>query len=333
MSKPVLVIGAGAWGTALATVLAGNGYPVWLWGRDPEHIAALNAHRCNRYYLPEADFPESLQPVDDLNLCLDECDELVLAVPFTGIRVLLESVNEYTDKQLKICLTSKGLEPGTQYLGHAIVTDCLGDKAKIAILSGPSFATEVAARMPTAVTIASVDRGLAMSFAEKFHNEMFRVYTHDDIIGVQMGGATKNIIAIATGISDGLGFGCNARAALLTRGLAEITRFGVDLGGEQETFMGLTGLGDLILTCTDNQSRNRQFGFELAKGIDALQACENVARTVEGMNTARQVFQLALKNNIDMPITEQVCKVIDGSVEPSDAVNALLARQRKSELS
>lgn len=332
MAKPVLVIGAGSWGTALATVLAGNGYEVRLWGRDAERIADLNTHRCNRHYLPEADFPENLQAVDDLVPCLDECDELVMAVPFPALRMVLESVNKHVAKQLKICLTSKGLEPETRYLGHAVVAECLGDKAKVAVLSGPSFAKEVAVKMPTAVTIASVDRALAASLAEKFHNAMFRVYSHDDIIGVQVGGAAKNIIAIAAGISDGLGFGCNARAALLTRGLAEITRFGVALGGEQETFMGLAGLGDLILTCTDNLSRNRQFGLELAKGIGPLEACKNIARTVEGMNTARQVFQLALNNNIDMPITEQVCQVIDGDVTPADAVSTLLARHRKSEL-
>lgn len=248
MQKPVLVVGAGSWGTALAMVLAGNGHSVYLWGRNPAHIAELRAEACNRRYLPGVKFPDGLQPVDDLESCLRECDEVVLAVPCAGMRSILEIINKQGHDNLKLCLTSKGIEAKTRYLNHQIVEDCLGDKASTVVLSGPSFAKEVAAGLPTAVTIAGENIETATCFAEKFHNEVFRTYTHDDIIGVEVGGAVKNVMAIAAGIADGLGFGSNTRAALITRGLAEIIRLGVVLGGRQETFMGLTGLGDLILT-------------------------------------------------------------------------------------
>jgi glycerol-3-phosphate dehydrogenase (NAD(P)+) len=332
MQKPILVIGAGSWGTALAMVLVGNGHPVYLWGRDSSHIAELKAEGFNRRYLPDTKFPEGLLPVDDLASCLRECDEIVLAVPCAGMRSILEIIDKQGNDSLKLCLTSKGLEATTHYLNHKVVEDCLRDKATTVVLSGPSFAKEVAAGLPTAVTIAGSDLGTAAWFAEKFHNEIFRTYTHDDVIGVEVGGAVKNVMAIAAGISDGLGFGSNTRAALITRGLAEIIRLGVVMGGRQETFMGLTGLGDLILTCTDDQSRNRRFGLELARGATILEACENIGQAIEGIKTSQEVFQLALKNNIEMPITEQVCKVVSGEVLPSDAVKALLMREQRQEL-
>jgi glycerol-3-phosphate dehydrogenase (NAD(P)+) len=332
MQKPVLVVGAGSWGTALAMVLAGNGHSVYLWGRNSTHIAALKSQNCNQRYLPDVTFPEGLLAVDDLESCLRECDELVLAVPCAGMRSILEIIDNQGNDNLKLCLTSKGLEATTQYLSHQIVEECLGDKASTVVLSGPSFAKEVAAGLPTAVTIAGNNIETANCFAEKFHNKVFRTYTHDDIIGVEVGGAVKNVMAIAAGISDGLGFGSNTRAALITRGLAEIIRLGVVLGGRQETFMGLTGLGDLILTCTDDQSRNRRFGLELAEGSTISEACENIGQAIEGVKTSHEVHQLALKNNIEMPITQQVCKVVNGEVLPSDAVKALLMRDQRSEL-
>ncbi len=332
MQKPILVVGAGSWGTALAMVLAENDNTVYLWGRDSSHIAKLKAQGCNKRYLPDANFPEGLLPVDDLDSCLRECDEIVLAVPCAGMRSILEIIDKQGNDNLKLCLTNKGLEATTQYLNHKVVEDCLGDKATTVVLSGPSFAKEVAAGLPTAVTIAGSDLETATLFAEKFHNEVFRTYTHDDIIGVEVGGAVKNVMAIAAGIADGLGFGSNTRAALITRGLAEIIRLGVVMGGRQETFMGLTGLGDLILTCTDDQSRNRRFGLELARGATVSEACENIGQAIEGIKTSQEVFQLSLKNNIEMPITVQVCKVVSGEVSPSDAVKALLMREQRQEL-
>lgn len=333
MQKPILVVGAGSWGTALSMVLASNGHAVYLWGRNSPHIAELKTQGCNKRYLPDSVFPEGLQVTDDLNACLKECEEIVLAVPCAGMRSILETIGKHGNENLKLCITCKGLETTTQYLNLQVVADCLADKeASSVILSGPSFAKEVAAGLPTAVTIAGSDKELINLFAGKFHNEVFRTYTHDDIIGVQVGGAVKNVMAIAAGISDGLGFGSNARAALITRGLAEIIRLGVALGGRQETFMGLTGLGDLILTSTDDQSRNRRFGLELAKGVSASEACENIGQAIEGMKTSQEVLQLALKNNIEMPITEQVCKVVNGEVSPDGAVKALLTREQRKEL-
>ena len=332
MQKPILVIGAGSWGTALAMVLAENDNTVYLWGRDSLHIAKLKAQGCNKRYLPDTNFPEGLLPVDDLDSCLRECDEIVLAVPCAGMRSILEIIDKQGNDNLKLCLTNKGLEATTQYLNHKVVEDCLGEKATTVVLSGPSFAKEVAAGLPTAVTIAGSDLETATWFAEKFHNEVFRTYTHDDIIGVEVGGAVKNVMAIAAGIADGLGFGSNTRAALITRGLAEIIRLGVVMGGRQETFMGLTGLGDLILTCTDDQSRNRRFGLELARGTTVSEACKNIGQAIEGIRTSQEVFQLSLKNNIEMPITEQIYKVVSGEVSPSNAVKALLMREQRQEL-
>ena len=332
MQKPILVIGAGSWGTALAMVLVGNGHSVYLWGRDVKHIAALKAQGYNERYLPDSIFPEGLLPVDDLESCLHECEEIVLAVPSAGMRSVLETIDKHGNENLKVCTTCKGLEASTCYFNHQVVEDCLGDKASTVVLSGPSFAREVAAGLPTAVTIAGSNLETASWFAKRFHNKVFRTYTHDDVIGVQVGGAVKNVMAIAAGISDGLGFGSNTRAALITRGLAEIIRLGVVLGGRQETFMGLTGLGDLILTCTDDQSRNRRFGLELARGATVAEACEHIGQAIEGIKTSQEVVRLALKNNIEMPITEQVCKVVNGDVLPGDAVKTLMMRDQRQEL-
>lgn len=332
MHKPILVVGAGSWGTALAMVLVGNGHCVYLWGRNSTHIAELKTQGCNKRYLPGVIFPKGLQPVDDLESCLEECDEIVLAVPCEGIRNILEIIDKNGMNNLKLCITSKGLEAKTHYLNHKVVEDCLGDKASTVVLSGPSFAKEVAAGLPTAVTIAGANLQTTDLFAEKFHNEVFRTYTHDDIVGVEVGGAVKNVMAIAAGIADGLGFGANTRAALITRGLTEIIRLGVVLGGRQETFMGLTGLGDLILTCTDDQSRNRRFGLELAKGVTISAACQKIDQAIEGIKTSHEVYQLALMNDIEMPITEQVCKVMSGDISASDAVKTLLLREQRQEL-
>jgi len=332
MQKPILVVGAGSWGTALAMVLAKNGNTVFLWGRDSSRIAEMKAQACNKRYLPDANFPDGLFPVDDLETCLRECSEIVMAIPCAGMRSILEIIDQQGNNNLRLCLTSKGLEAATHNLNHKVVEECLGDRASTVVLSGPSFAKEVAAGLPTAVTIAGRDLETAVWFAEKFHNEVFRTYTHDDIIGVEVGGAVKNVMAIAAGIVDGLGFGSNTRAALVTRGLAEIIRLGVAMGGQQETFMGLTGLGDLVLTCTDDQSRNRRFGLKLAKGATVSEACENIGQAIEGIKTSQEVYQLALKNNIEMPITEQVCKVVNGDILPGDAVKALLMREQRHEL-
>ncbi|MGH8244843.1 MAG: NAD(P)H-dependent glycerol-3-phosphate dehydrogenase, partial [Gammaproteobacteria bacterium] len=231
---------------------------------------------------------------------------------------------------MRICLASKGMEPGTFALNHEVAADALGHPP-LAVLSGPSFAREVAEGLPTAVTIASESVAIASVFAERFHGDTFRIYTHSDVIGVQVGGAVKNVMAIAAGISDGLGYGANARAALITRGLAEIIRLGTVMGGKRDTFMGLTGLGDLVLTCTDDQSRNRRLGLALARGSSLQVALRKIGQAVEGARTAAVVCALARRHGVDMPISVQVQRVISGETTPMDAARHLLDRERREE--
>ena len=329
--KSILVIGAGTWGTALAIVLARNGHTVSLWGRDVQQIAAMQVQSCNKRYLPNITFPDNLYPVDDLISHLDKCDALVLAMPCAGMREILDIIAQHSNQKLKLCLTNKGLERKTQLLNHQIVSECLGDQADPVVLSGPTFAKEIAIGLPTAVAIAGKNIETIAFFSETFHSETFRTYANDDIIGVQIGGAVKNIMAIAAGITDGLKLGANARSAVITRGFSEIIRLGVFMGGQKNTLTGLSGLGDLILTCSDNQSRNRRFGLELAQGATPTEACNTIKQVVEGIYTTHAVRELAVKNNIDMPITEKVYQVLIGNMSPQEAAHALLLRTKKQE--
>jgi len=331
-AKPVLIAGAGSWGTALAITLARNTCRVYLWDIVTEHIQQLQEDRSNQYYLPGIDFPDSLEPVADITEHLTETDNIVIAVPCSGLRAVLNMLAEQGMNKLNICLACKGLEENTQSLNHQIVYECLGDNAQVAVISGPSFAIEVARGLPTAVTIASENKTIADNFANLFHSDVFRIYTHDDVIGVQVGGAVKNVMAIAAGIADGLGFGANTRAALITRGLTEIIRLGVALGGRPETFMGLAGLGDLVLTCTDDQSRNRRLGLALANGKSIEQAQKEIGQAIEGAKTVSAVMTIAQEKSIEMPISEQVNKVLLGQATPRDAVQTLLLRDPKEEL-
>lgn len=329
-SKPVLVAGAGSWGTALALVLARNQVPVLLWGHEPAHIRQLQKLRKNQQFLPDMEFPELLTPVENLQECLNETKDIIVAVPCNGLPNLLQQLAS-EKKEFNICLACKGLASGKQLLNHQVVKEYLHDSAAVAILSGPSFAKEVAKGLPTAVTIASDQHQVATHFSDLFHNEVFRIYTHDDVIGVQVGGAIKNVMAIAAGIADGLGFGANTRAALITRGLAEIMRLGVALGGRPETFVGLAGLGDLVLTCTDDQSRNRKLGLLLAKDRPLDAALKEIGQTVEGIRTANEVMKLSRDHEIELPISEQVYNVLNMIASPSDAVQILLSRDPKPE--
>ncbi len=326
--KTVLVLGAGSWGTALALVLARNQHQVYLWDIDTDLVKDLQNNRSNERYIPSVKFPENLFPVESIDQVPADTSLFVNAVPCHGLRTSLDSLNSFSD--IKICLACKGFESGTQKLNHEVVKEVLD--CPTAILSGPSFAKEVAAGYPTAVTITATDDNVAQDFANLFHNELFRIYTHDDYIGVQVGGAVKNVMAIAAGIADGLGFGANTRSALITRGLAEIMRLGMALGAKQETFMGLAGLGDLVLTCTDNQSRNRSLGLLLAEGLSLEEAQKKIGQAIEGIKTAIEVEQLARKHQIEMPISEQVMRVLNGEVEPKDAVQALLTRDPRAEI-
>ena len=330
-NNAVTVLGAGSWGTALAMVLARNGIKVSLWDNVTDHIKRLQTERENKQYLPGIKFPDNLEPV--LNLPEPhENENLVIAVPCHELEAVTKQLAAASNGTLNICLACKGLTDGSTVLNHELVKKGLGDNARVSVLSGPSFAGEVARSLPTAVTIASEDRDAANHFANLFHSEVFRIYTNDDIVGVQVGGAVKNVMAIAAGIADGLGFGANTRAALITRGLNEIMRLGVALGGKPETFMGLAGLGDLVLTCTDDQSRNRRLGLALAKGESLEQTQARIGQAIEGARTAGEVIKLADRLSIEMPITVQVENVLTGKISPKEAVQALLSRDPKHEL-
>jgi glycerol-3-phosphate dehydrogenase (NAD(P)+) len=324
---PLLVIGAGSWGTALALVLSRNGHPVRLWDNLLPHIEALRRDRCNNRHLPGHHFPDSLEPLPDLQSAQSEVQDMVVAVPCENLTLALSMLGRVP---ARLCLACKGLEPETHALNHEVARKILGE-IPVAVLSGPSFAGEVAAGLPTAVTVASADQDTAARFAALFHDRVFRVYTHDDIIGVQVGGAVKNVMAIAAGAADGLGYGANARAALITRGLAEITRLGVAMGARRETFMGLAGLGDLVLTCTDDQSRNRRLGLILARGGSIATARLEIGQVIEGIRTAAAVHDLARVYRVEMPICEQIFNVVHGDSTPRAAVQALLAREPRTE--
>ena len=325
-----MVAGAGSWGTALALALARNGHRVFLWDCVEDHARRLAQTGRNDLHLPGHPFPATLTAVTEFTPLPAGTGHVVIATPCAGLRTVLEALRDAGAEGVKLCLACKGLQPDTLSLNHAVAAEVLPE-APVAVLSGPSFAAEVAAGLPTAVTIAAAEAAVAAEFAGLFHSEAFRAYTHDDLIGAQVGGAVKNVMAIAAGVSDGLGFGANARAALMARGLAEIMRLGLALGARAETFMGLTGVGDLALTCTDDQSRNRRFGKALAQGQDPEQAQASIGQAVEGAHTARAVCELAARHGVDMPISRQVLRVIEGEISPAAAVRELLARAPKSE--
>lgn len=327
----VSVLGAGSWGTALAILLARNGHGVTLWGHRPEHVAALRTERCNRRYLPGVFFPDNLNPVADLREAAGSAELQLIAVPSHGFSALLGEIKPHLPPRVKIAWATKGLELESGRLLHEVAEAILGMETPTAVLSGPTFAGEVAANLPTAITVASKWADFAGALVNLLHNNRFRAYTSDDIVGVQLGGATKNVLAIAAGVADGLGFGANARAALITRGLAEMMRLGLALGGKPETFMGLAGVGDLILTCTDDQSRNRRFGLGLGRGEAREDVIARIGQEIEGIATTKIVYRLSRTHGIDMPITEQTYKILYEGLVPVEAVNNLLIREPKSE--
>ena len=329
--SPIAVIGAGSWGTALAILLAHNKNHVRIWGHLQEHMQALCDTKRNEDFLPGIDFPETLQPCMELQQTVQGVNDILIVVPSHAFGSVLKQVKPFLNEHSRIAWATKGLEDGTAKLLHENAEEILGNNIPFAVISGPTFAREVAMGLPTAITIASKNKAFASDLAADMCNSSFRAYTSNDITGVELGGAVKNVLAIAAGIADGLGFGANTRAALITRGLAEIMRLGTCMGGKAETFMGLTGMGDLVLTCTDNQSRNRRFGIALAKGMSQQQARESIGQVVEGIQTSREVRRLAERMQVDMPITEQVYRVLYEDVNPKDAVQALFARGIKAE--
>jgi glycerol-3-phosphate dehydrogenase (NAD(P)+) len=327
----IAVLGAGSWGTALSLLLCRNGHDVRLWGHDPDHIAALSRDHENRGFLPGFALPESLQPTADLGAAMQDAGLALVVVPSQFFRSVLEQLGPVLDPELPVAWATKGFEPDTGHLLHAVALEVLGAR-ELGILSGPSFATEVARGLPTAVTVAASTPAFAERLARLVRGTRFRAYTHDDLIGVEVGGAAKNVIAIATGIADGLAFGANTRAALITRGLAEIIRLGEALGARRETFMGLAGLGDLVLTCTDDQSRNRRLGLALASGRSAAEAMAEIGQEVEGVVTAKAVKTMAAAHGVEMPISAEVYAVLYAGRTPAEATQRLLERAGKAEL-
>jgi glycerol-3-phosphate dehydrogenase (NAD(P)+) len=329
--ESIAVVGAGSWGTALAVLLARNGIACQLWGHRPALVSRLQCERENQQFLPAIPFPSLLTPTSDLNAAVAESDAVLLAVPSEAFAAVLQQIAPQIKADKLLCWATKGFSAAPPYLLHDLAASVLGAEQAVAVLSGPSFAMEVAQGQPTAITVAAHHLVVAEQFAQMLRNDTFRVYTNTDMIGVQVGGAAKNIIAIAAGIADGLGFGANTRAALITRGLHECMRLGVALGGEVETFMGLTGMGDLVLTCTDNQSRNRRFGYALGQGETPAQARAAIGQVVEGATAVEQVMALAGELALEMPISAQVRAVIHGQCSPRQAVQNLLAREPKPE--
>ncbi|ROR34213.1 glycerol 3-phosphate dehydrogenase (NAD(P)+) [Inmirania thermothiophila] len=310
--------------------LARGGHRVRLWGRDPVHLGRLARERANARYLPGVALPEGLEPVAALEAALAGGAEVLVAVPSAGFAPLLEALRPLWEAGRALAWATKGFEHGGERLLHEVVAERLGAAVPVAVVSGPSFAAEVAAGLPTAVTVAGHPEA-ARAWARRLHHGAFRAYLSDDLVGVEVGGAVKNVMAIAAGVSDGLGFGANARAALVTRGLAEVTRLGLALGGRRETFMGLAGLGDLVLTCTDDQSRNRRLGLALARGAALAEALAGIGQAVEGVATAAAVRRLGARLGVEMPICEQVDRLLKGRCSAQEAVQALLARSQKEE--
>ncbi len=336
LPERVTVVGAGSWGTALAILLCANISHVRLWGRNRFALQKMAKERCNIRYLPGVAFPENLQITTDFQQIINHDLCFVIAVPSHGFRQCLKQLkNQIIDQgneleDVTIIWGTKGLDTHGKLLSE-VAREVLGRSKQHGVVSGPSFARETARLLPTALTLASASSDDAQSMANWFRTAATRVYFSDDIIGVQLGGAIKNVMAIAAGISDGLGYGANARAALITRGLSELARLGTALGGRTETFMGLTGVGDLILTCTDNQSRNRRFGLGLGAGKTKSAVIAEIGEEIEGIHTARELFGISQKLKVDMPITEQVYHIIHQHTDPARAVQHLLQRNPRAE--
>jgi glycerol-3-phosphate dehydrogenase (NAD(P)+) len=330
-ASPIAVLGAGSWGTALAITLAKNGQPVRLWDRDLPLLANIESARCNTRYLPDAPLSDNILICTTLASVLEGVKDILLVVPSHGFTGAVQAIKPFLTANHRIAWATKGLEPETGCFLHQVAERELGTDRPFAALSGPSFAKEVGMGLPTAVTVASKNRLFADELAIRFSQERFGVYTTDDIIGVQLGGVVKNVLAVAVGISDGVKFGANARAALITRGLAEMMRLGEALGARRETLMGLAGCGDVILTCTDNQSRNRRFGLALAEGLTEAEALKQIGQVVEAVYNVDQLCNLAKRERVELPIVEQVFRIMKQGVSPEEALRALFQRAPERE--
>ncbi|WP_274872654.1 NAD(P)H-dependent glycerol-3-phosphate dehydrogenase [Serratia marcescens] len=332
VNASMTVIGAGSYGTALAITLARNGHTVVLWGHNPAQIQTLQRDRCNQAFLPDVPFPDTLLLEADLARALAASRDVLVVVPSHVFGDVLRQLKPHLRPDARIVWATKGLEAETGRLLQDVAREALGETIPLAVLSGPTFAKELAARLPTAIALAATDAQFADDLQQLLHcGKSFRVYSNPDFIGVQLGGAVKNVIAIGAGMSDGIGFGANARTALITRGLAEMSRLGSALGADPSTFMGMAGLGDLVLTCTDNQSRNRRFGIMLGQGKGVQEAQDSIGQVVEGYRNTKEVLALAQRHGVEMPITEQIYQVLYCHKDAREAALSLLGRARKDE--
>lgn len=332
VNASMTVIGAGSYGTALAITLARNGHSVVLWGHNPEQIQKLQHDRCNQAFLPDVAFPDTLLLEADLARALAASRDVLVVVPSHVFGDVLRQLKPHLRPDARIVWATKGLEAETGRLLQDVAREALGEAIPLAVVSGPTFAKELAAGLPTAIALASTDAQFAEDLQQLLHcGKSFRVYSNPDFIGVQLGGAVKNVIAIGAGMSDGIGFGANARTALITRGLTEMTRLGSALGADPSTFMGMAGLGDLVLTCTDNQSRNRRFGIMLGQGKGVQEAQDSIGQVVEGYRNTKEVLALAQRHGVEMPITEQIYQVLYCHKNAREAALSLLGRTRKDE--
>ncbi|WP_215396678.1 NAD(P)H-dependent glycerol-3-phosphate dehydrogenase [Rheinheimera oceanensis] len=329
----IAVIGAGSYGTALAICLARNGNTISLWGRNEQEMARMAEHRVNQKYLPDVRLPATLQVSSNLAEVVASSRDILLVVPSHAFADTLRLIKPHLQAEGRVAWATKGLEPDTGRLLQDVARDILGERVSLAVFSGPTFAKEMAMGLPTAISLSSTDPEFIRELSDLLHcAKSFRVYTNTDFIGVQLGGAVKNVIAIGAGMADGIGFGANARTALITRGLTEMCRLGCALGAKKDTFMGMAGLGDLVLTCTDNQSRNRRFGLLLGQGKGVEEAIQTIGQVVEGYRNAKEVFNLAQRVGVEMPITEQIYQVLYQAKDAKLAALDLLGREKRDEV-
>ncbi len=331
-AKPTIaVLGAGSWGTALAALLARHEHPTVLWGRDAAVVAAIDTRHENPRYLPGIELPQALRATTDMAAALAGCDLVLVVVPSHAFAETLRLLAPLRPAHAGVAWATKGFEPGSGRFLHEVAAELLGAQVPLAVVTGPSFAKEVAQGLPTALTVHSDDAEFSREVADALHGPAFRAYTGDDIRGAELGGAMKNVLAVATGVSDGMGLGLNARAGLITRGLNEMLRVNQALGGRPETLMGLAGLGDLVLTCTGDLSRNRRLGLALGQGQSIDEAVRAIGQVVESIQTADEVMRLAQRHGIDLPIAENVRDVLHGDITPAEGLQRLMARERKAE--
>jgi glycerol-3-phosphate dehydrogenase (NAD(P)+) len=326
----VTVMGTGGWGTAIAVLLHGNGHKITLWGRLPEEVEPILRDRENKMFLPGVKIPREISITLDTKAALSEAQTVILAVPSHGMRAICEQMAAFATPKMTMVSVAKGIENDSDARMSEIIAEVLKTE-RIVALSGPSHAEEVGRGVPTAVVAASKISALASETQRLFNNERFRVYTHDDIVGVELGGSLKNVVAIAAGVCDGIGFGDNTKAALCTRGLAEMTRLGVALGAKRETFFGLSGVGDLIVTAFSRHSRNRGFGERLGRGETPEQIMESTPMVAEGVRTAKSVMQLSEKTGVEVPISAEVYAILYAGKPPQDAVRDLMTRPPRAE--